>query len=81
MNLDYDIVIPLDFDISLFTLAIWGLLIWGGVKGWMRGSIVHSISLSALVAGLIICVQLTKLVFRYLSINNSSIPHLFSVIF
>lgn len=81
MRFDQDIVIPLDFEISLFTLIIWFLLIFGGIKGWMRGSVVHSLSLSALVAGLVICILFTKIVYKYLVANESSIPDLFSVIF
>jgi len=75
MNIDADV----DVFISLFDVIILLLLSWGAYKGYVRGAIVESISLFALLAGMVLSVVFTKFFFNYF-IDKSAQPDLFAAI-
>lgn len=75
MNIDADV----DVFISLFDVIIMLILIWGGYKGFVRGAIVESITLFALLAGMVVSIVTTKIIYQYFS-SRSDVPDLFAVI-
>ncbi|MBN2893846.1 MAG: CvpA family protein [Bacteroidales bacterium] len=75
-----DLTFNVNLNFSLFGLVIFGLLVWGGYRGYKVGAIVVGLSLFALAAGFIIAGIITKIVYTYFMNQGSIVPHIFGSI-
>jgi membrane protein required for colicin V production len=75
VNIDADV----NVFISFFDIVILLLLIWGGYRGYNKGAIIESLSLFAMLAGMVISIVITKLVYNFF-VTKSDVPALFSAI-
>jgi len=71
--------VDVNFSISVFDVLILIILMWSAYKGYMRGALVHSLSLFAFLAGLVLSVIITKAAYKFLE-TRSIIPDLFAII-
>ncbi len=71
--------INIDLTFSLFGLVFFGLLIWGGYRGYRRGGIIMGLSLFALAIGFVVSGALTKLTYIYF-FDKSDVPEVFGAI-
>jgi len=71
--------INIDLTFSLFGLVFFGLLIWGGYRGYRRGGIIMGLSLFALAVGFVVSGALTKLTYKYF-FDKSDVPEVFGAI-
>ncbi len=75
-----DLTFNINLNFSLFGVVIFGLLVWGGYRGFKIGSIVMGLSLFALVVAFVICSIITKTVYTYFLNQSSLVPHVFGSI-
>jgi len=73
MHYSFDI----NFNFSIFGLIIFGIIAWGGYRGYQKGAIVMALSLFALLAGLIVSAALTRGVYTYFWQQGSKVPDVF----
>ncbi len=71
--------IQIDFNFSLFTLVIFGLIAWGGYRGYKRGGIIMALSVFALAGGLGVSAALGMITYKYF-IKVSAVPEVFGSI-
>jgi len=76
MNVAFNV----DLNFSLFGLVIFGLIAWGGYRGYLRGGIIMGLSLFALIAAFVICGILTMFVYKYFWKNGSNVPNIFGAV-
>ncbi len=73
MTFNFDI----DINFSLFGLIIFGLLVWGGYRGYIRGGIIMGLSLFALAAGFIAAGGISRVVYFYFWDNGLNVPDIY----
>ena len=67
----------LNLNFSIFGLLIFGILIWGGYRGYIKGGIVMSLSLFALLIGVIVSAALTRATYSFFWQQGSKVPDVF----
>ncbi len=67
----------LNLNFSIFGLLIFGILIWGGYRGYIKGGIVMSLSLFALLGGVIVSAALTRATYTFFWQQGSKVPDVF----
>lgn len=75
-----DLTFNVNLNFSLFGLIIFGLLAWGGYRGYKNGAIVSGLALFALAAGFVVAAIITKIVYNYFINQGSNVPHIFGSI-
>ncbi len=73
MNIQYDVWI------SFFDVIMVLLMIWGAYRGFIQGAVVQCVSLFCITIGLIICVNISKQVYKFLT-PRSDVPDLFAIV-
>ncbi|MEA3451412.1 MAG: CvpA family protein [Bacteroidota bacterium] len=73
MHYTFDI----NLDFSIFGVIIFGILVWGGYRGYMKGGIIMGLSLFALIAGVVLSAVLTRVTYSYFWQQGSEVPDVF----
>lgn len=76
MTFNFDV----NVNFSLFGLIIFGLLVWGGYRGYKRGGIVMGLSLFAIGAGFIAAGGISRVVYFYFLNNGLNVPDIYGSI-